>query len=87
MTIKQLHRVMKPGIVYRVFWESRDLGYGTDNGIIAGYWTGEVDTWGKHTIASVDGQPTVYLFTDEIYDVEPTNLLAPTLRHAIGGGF
>lgn len=34
------------------------------------YWTGEIDTWGKLTIKSVDGTDTLYLFPDEIVDVE-----------------
>lgn len=48
----------------------RDIGCGIEADVIRGYWTGEVDVWGKFTIQPVDGSPCLYLFADEIVEVE-----------------
>ena len=49
-------------------YETRDLGYGSESGMVYGYLTNEVDTWGKRTVnvllANGDLQ-TWYLFPDE----------------------
>ena len=39
---------------------------------IIGTWTGEIDTWGKHTIALLDAEAggPYYLFADEVLAVE-----------------
>lgn len=44
-------------------------GPDVEEGEIRGYWTGEVDCWGKRTIERVDGEPPVYLFPHEIEEV------------------
>jgi len=49
-------------------YETRDLGYGSERGLIYGYLTNDVDTWGKRTVRVVkaDGDlETWYLFEDE----------------------
>lgn len=63
MTLKPLH-------VVTISYRCRDLGYGVEEDVIEGFWTGEIDTWGKRTIRRVDGQPPLYLFADEIVRVE-----------------
>ena len=55
--------------VYDLVYRSRDIGYGIEEGSLEGFWTGEVDTWGKLTIRDVSGGPTLYLFPDEIMEV------------------
>lgn len=40
-----------------------------ERGTVYGFWTGEIDTWGKRTIRPVNGGPPLYLFPDEIRDV------------------
>lgn len=52
-------------------YRCRDIGYGVDRGRIKGTWTGEIDCWGKYTIARPNGKPTLYLFADEIRSVDP----------------
>lgn len=44
---------------------------------IIGTWNGEIDTWGKHTIALLDSEAEgpYYLFADEILAVEPLSPL------------
>lgn len=43
---------------------TRDLGNGSEEMYLTGRFTGEVDTWGKHTFVAENGQ-TYYLFEDE----------------------
>lgn len=46
-------------------------GPDVETGTIRGFWTGEIDAWGKYTIQSVSSeQPTVYLFPLEIKTVD-----------------
>jgi hypothetical protein len=55
-------------------YRCRDFGYGVEEGEVTGFWTGEVDTWGKRTFQPDNGKP-LYLFADEV--VEETD--APPL--------
>lgn len=58
------------GVVYDIAYCTRDLGYGNhDEGEQRCYWTGEIDTWGKHTLIPVGPGVPLYLFRDEIVDV------------------
>ena len=57
-------------IVCDISYRCRDIGYGVEEGIIEGFWTGEIDSWGKRTIRRVDGRPTLYLFDDEILEID-----------------
>lgn len=70
--------------VSNITYRCQDIGYGIEEGTVLGYWTGEIDTWGKYTIrvivdpivASEFGleeastSPFLYLFADEIVDVQ-----------------
>ena len=56
--------------VFDIRYACRDLGYGPETGRIRGYWTGEIDTWGKFTIMPVTSHRPLYLFADEIVEVE-----------------
>lgn len=40
-----------------------------EEGIVEGFFTGEVDVWGKHTFRTSNGE-TLYLFKDEILDTD-----------------
>jgi len=82
--VDQTHRVagetnlnkLKRNMVCVVTYRCRDLGYGVERGTVRAYWTGEVDTWGKHTIKVVGGRRrTVYLFADEIRRVRANALV------------
>ena len=55
-----------------IHYHTRDLGYGTEEGTFTAYITGEVDTWGKHTVLIQSGRlfETLYLFPDEYEIVE-----------------
>ena len=44
--------------------------YEAERGIVRGYWDTGFDTWGKFTIQPVDGSCPLYLFADEIVEVE-----------------
>jgi len=37
---------------------------------IDAYWTGEIDTWGKLTFVPIGGADRLYLFKDEIIEVD-----------------
>lgn len=58
---------LQPYRVRLVSFMTRDLA---DHGELEGFWTGEIDTWGKYTIRPCDGGPAHYLFFDEIVHVE-----------------
>lgn len=67
---------LKPNMVCIMTYRCRDLGYGLESGIVRAYWTGEVDSWGKHTIKIVGGRRrTIYLFSDEIHRVRANALV------------
>lgn len=59
------------GRVCLIDFECTTPGPEVETGNLEGYWTGEVDTWGKFTIKDVNGGPTLYLFPREIVGVEP----------------
>ena len=61
---------LQPHLVCTITYRCRDIGYGVEEGIIEAFWTGEVDCWGKRTIRPVDGGPALYLFEDEVVEVE-----------------
>ena len=63
-------RALRTNVVATISYRCRDIGYGIEEDTIEGFWTGEVDAWGKHTIRRIDGGPTLYLFKDEITNVE-----------------
>lgn len=62
------------GVVYDVDYLCRPMTTDPDDereqGSIRAYWTGEIDTWGKHTFVPIGGGDTLYLFRDEITNVE-----------------
>jgi hypothetical protein len=47
-------------------YECRDIGNGVESGEVSGRFTGEIDTWGKHTFQPDGGKAPLYLFDDEI---------------------
>ena len=54
--------------VYDVSFECRilDPRDGAETGEFRGYWTGEIDTWGKYTFIVIsDHINPIYLFRDE----------------------
>ena len=64
---------LKRGQVYDIPYSCRPYGSDPEDreeGIVRAYWTGEVDTWGKYTLIPTDGSPTLYLFADEIIELE-----------------
>ena len=72
---KSVVRKLKPNQVCVISYRCRDIGYGVEEDVIDGFWTGEIDTWGKYTIRPLDG-PTLYLFADEFVSVEPYTSLS-----------
>lgn len=66
-----MNQPLMPNVVCEISYRCRriDLEEPREEGTIEGFWTGEVDTWGKHTIRPVDGGAPLYLFKDEIVDV------------------
>jgi hypothetical protein len=62
---------IESGVVYEIAYtcdtpDPDDIEEGT----VQGYWTGDVDHWGKLTIEPANGQPTLYLFPREILIAE-----------------
>ncbi len=53
-------------------YEARDIGYGVEEDNLEGFFTGEVDTWGKLTFQPLDNHDTtLYLFSDEVVSWVP----------------
>ena len=61
---------LRRGQVSLIDYRCTTPGPEVEEGTVEGYWTGEVDTWGKLTIVPVNGTPALYLFRDEIVAVE-----------------
>ncbi len=59
---------LKPRMVLDVWYRCRDIGHGVEEGTFEGFWTGEIDAWGKRTFRPVDGSGPLYLFSDEIVE-------------------
>jgi hypothetical protein len=60
---------LRRNVVCEIAYQCRNIGYGIEADTIEGFWSGELDGWGKYTIRRTDGRPNVYLFADEILDV------------------
>ena len=60
---------IRSGQVYRLWYRCRDI---VEEGTVECWWTGTIDLWGKLTICTEhDDGETMYLFPDEIIDLEP----------------
>jgi hypothetical protein len=64
----------QPYVVGTLSYTSRDLGYGAEEDTLEGWWTGEVDMWGKHTFITRQGTP-YYFFPDEVTEWLPGELI------------
>jgi hypothetical protein len=60
-----------PGLIVQLHYKCRDIGYGIEEGTVAGHFTGNRDNYGKYTFRRDDGGADLYLFEDEIYTVAP----------------
>ena len=56
---------MESGVVYEIDFACSTPGPEVEEGAITGYWTGEIDTWGKLTINPINHERPVYLFPRE----------------------
>lgn len=56
------------GVVYDIDYRCTTPGPDVEEGSFRGYWTGEIDTWGKYTINAIKGAP-YYLFANELVSV------------------
>ena len=79
MTTKRAIDTLIPNMVCNIHYRCRDIGYGVEEGSLVGYWSGEIDTWGKRTIRVVEHIENnteqilgseMYLFSNEIVSVE-----------------
>jgi len=67
-------RKLKQGRVYDIHYRIDTLAPEAIDDMITGYWTGEVDVWGKMTIKPVvcnSPEHVLYLFPDEILGATP----------------
>ncbi len=65
------HRTsLTAGVVYDIDFRCTTPGPDVEEGTIRAYWTGEIDTWGKHTFVPIGNRPEHYLFRHEIVNVE-----------------
>ena len=70
-TINEARRLRR-GQVAVITFRCTTPGPEPEEGVIEGYWTGEIDAWGKRTIApTIGGGAPVYLFDHEIVTVDP----------------
>ena len=61
------------GMVYDIEIHFKGLGPegdGEEQGSFRGYWTGEIDTWGKKTFQPVNGSAPYYLLDREIVSIQ-----------------
>ena len=65
----QKHQVdaglMESGVVYEIEFACSTPGSEVEEGVFRGYWTGEIDGWGKLTIKPINQERPVYLFPGE----------------------
>jgi len=68
---------IESGVIYDIRYLCREFRCEDENNdeveIIEGFWTGEVDDWGKLTICPLGRMlvlPKMYLFADEIVSIE-----------------
>jgi hypothetical protein len=67
---RKVSLALTPGHCYRISYECRDIGYGPEDGYGEFVYRGLIDDWGKHEFSPVGGGPEIYLFPDEITNVE-----------------
>ena len=60
-----------PGLIVKMGYKCRDIGYGVETGTVTGHFTGHRDDFGKCTFKREDGGADLYLFEDEIQTVSP----------------
>jgi len=61
---------IKPNTIYDIEFRCTTPGPDVEEGSFRGYWTGEIDTWGKKIFRPIDGRGPFYLFDKEIVYVE-----------------
>ena len=62
--------IMETGVVYEIDFACSTPGPEVEEGATTGYWTGEIDTWGKLTIIQIANEQPVYLFPREFVSME-----------------
>jgi hypothetical protein len=69
--MRDLTTALKVNRAYEITYECRDIGYGVESGIAEFVYRGRTDALaGKHEFTPVGGGPTIYLFPDEITNVD-----------------
>jgi hypothetical protein len=58
------------GRVYDIAYRCDTPGPDIEEGIVCGFWTGEIDTWGKLTVQVFGFSPTRYLFDREFMQLD-----------------
>jgi hypothetical protein len=58
--------IMESGVVYEIEFACSTPGPEVEEGGLMGYWTGEIDGWGKLTVKPINHGRPVYLFPGEI---------------------
>ena len=57
--------VVESGVVYEIEFTCSTPGPEVEEGVFQGFWTGEIDTWGKLTVKPINQDRPVYLFPGE----------------------
>ena len=58
--------IMESGVVYEIEFTCSTPGPEVEEGVFRGFWTGEIDGWGKLTLHSINQERPVYLFPGEL---------------------
>jgi hypothetical protein len=66
----EMTETLAPYMIGELHYQARDIGYGVEEDVVVGYFTGAVDSWGKHTFLVIGGVP-LYLFADEMVEWTP----------------
>jgi hypothetical protein len=57
--------IIECGVVYEIEFSCSTPGPEVEEGVFRGFWTGEIDTWGKLTVNPINQERPVYLFPGE----------------------
>jgi hypothetical protein len=61
---------LEAGVVYVLTYARSTPSRGAEAGTLTGYWTGAVDYAGQLAIARPDGSDALYLFPEEVVDLQ-----------------
>lgn len=68
--MKVCNQKLEAGVVCAIEFRCDTPGPEIEEGAFVGFWTGEIDTWGKMTFQIAESRTKLYLFPREIVCIE-----------------